>query len=109
MTERNIQLEHAGTVVVFDAMTGEVLHVHEKIVEIERGNSGKKCKVKNRECEEVRAQIAAECPGRRIDAVIAPRDMVPGPGEHYCVDALNRTVFLKKDCNATFGHRVAAG
>ena len=109
MTERRIQLEHAGTVVVFDAGNGEVLHVHEKIVETEGGNSDKKCKVKSRECEEVRAQIAAECRGRRVDAVIAPRDLVPGPGEHYCVDALNRTVFLKKDCNAPFGRLVSAG
>ena len=53
MTHPKIDHVLAGIVVAFDAETGDVLHVHEKIVETVDGQPGCATEISSEECEEI--------------------------------------------------------
>lgn len=79
-----------GTVVAYDADTGEVLDVVEKFVETEDGTPGyTKPQITSIERDEIRAEAVRSFPQRRVDVIVGPPEMDQGEDGaflHYQVD-----------------------
>ena len=79
-----------GTVVAFDADTGEVLDVVEKFVETEDETPGyTKPQITSIECDEIRAEAVRSFPQRRVDVIVGPPEMdhrEEGAFVHFHVD-----------------------
>jgi hypothetical protein len=80
-----------GLIVAFDADTGEVLHVHEKVVETVDDVPGCATEITSDECNEIRRMAAQEHCTRRVDVITEM-----GPSEEddlhyrYHVDPMTR-------------------
>ena len=66
-----IDFVSVGVIAVFDQDSGEVLHVHEKIVEVTDGAYKCGSEISEDERRELQEKIAAQHSDRRIDSVIA--------------------------------------
>jgi hypothetical protein len=102
MTFPNIDHMLVGIVVAFDAETGEVLHVQERLVETVDGKPGCTTEITSDECEEIRGDAAQNYPRRRVDVIVAPPEM--GEREdaaptRYHVDPMTRKLRVEPECN----------
>jgi hypothetical protein len=81
-----------GVVVAFDAETGDVFHIHQKIVETTDGKPAFSPEITTEEREKIRADAARDNPRRRVDVMVAPPEMAPSQGElvSYHVDPMTR-------------------
>jgi hypothetical protein len=91
MTQQNIDRERVGLIIAFDADTGEVLHVHEKVVETD-GSPGCRAEITSEDCSEIREMAAQDHCNRRVDVITDN-----GPSEedlryHYHVDLMTRVL-----------------
>lgn len=85
-----------GTVVAYDADTGEVLDVVEKFVETEDGTPGyTKPQITSIECDEIRAEAVRSFPQRRVDVIVGPPEMDQGEDELFCT---TKSIPTPKDC-----------
>jgi hypothetical protein len=100
MQNQNIDFVSAGLIVTFEADTGDVLHIREKIVETVDGKPGCSIKITNEECEQLREKIARDHAGRRVDAIVASPDTenyaLIGP-KRYLVDPMTRKLRIERD------------
>ena len=88
----------AGLIVAFDADTGEVVHIREKIIETVDGKPACKVSISPEECEQVRCTAAQRRPGCRVDAVIAPPDTENhdhNGSKRYHVDPISRKLWIE--------------
>jgi hypothetical protein len=97
------KIEHVlvGTVVAFDADTGEVLDVVEKFVETEdEAHSYAKPQITSIECEEIRADAARSFPQRRVDVIVGAPEMDhsdEGASVRYHVDPKGKTLRMEPE------------
>jgi hypothetical protein len=90
--QQNIGRERVGLVVAFDADTGKVLHVHEKVVETVDGEPGCRAEITSEECSEIREIAAKNHCNRRVDVITEK-----GPSDEdglyrYHVDPMTRVL-----------------
>jgi hypothetical protein len=89
-----------GVVVAYDADTGEVLDVNERFVETVDGKPGYATEITPTECDEIRADLARSFPERRLDVLVAPREMVEREKEvpvAYHVDPMTRKLRVEPE------------
>ena len=98
MKIKKIDHVSAGLIVAFDADTGEVVLIREKIIETVDGKPACKVKISSKECEQVREKAAHRRPGCRVEAVVAPSDTENhdhnGP-KRYNVDPVSRKLWIE--------------
>jgi hypothetical protein len=92
MTQRNIGHERAGLVVAFDADTGEVLHVHEKVVETVDGAPRCRAEITSEECSEIREMAAQNHCNRRVDVITEKGPSDEDVRYRYRVDPMTRVL-----------------
>jgi hypothetical protein len=63
----------AGYVIAYDAKGGDVLWVHEKIVEVIRGREERPIRISEAEREQVRVEAGQVFRGRAVEVLIAPQ------------------------------------
>ena len=99
-----------GIVVTFDADTGDVLHVHEKLVETIDGESSYSTDITADECEETRAYAARTFPRRRVDVIVASPELhqADAPGMRYHVDPMSRKLRVEPQNGPFFDPRFAS-
>jgi hypothetical protein len=92
MARQTIGLERVGLVVAFDADTGEVLHVHEKLVETVDGAPNCRTEITSEECSEIREMAAQSHCNRRVDVIteMGPKD--EDVHYRYRVDPMTRVL-----------------
>jgi len=101
MASQKIDNVATGLVVAFDADTGDVVHVHERLVESVDGAAVKADLPDAETCESIRCQAAEAHPRRRIDAIAVAADAVPSEeGRRLHVDPMTRQLRQMRD--ATF-------
>lgn len=81
-----------GLVVAFDADTGDVVHVHETLVESTDGAAVKAELPDAETCESIRCEAAEAHPRRRIDAIAVKADAAPSEGGRLHVDPMTRQI-----------------
>jgi hypothetical protein len=99
MAQQNIGLERVGLVVAFDADTGEVLHVHEKVVETVDGAPGCRAEITSEECSEIREMAARSHCNRRVDVIT---EMGPSDEDvhyRYRVDPMTRVLRAERQAD----------
>lgn len=82
----------AGYVFAYDAKSGEVLRTHEKSVEVIDGCEERPPRITEAECEQVRAEVARDFPGREVDALITPEGFALRENVLLSVDPGNKVV-----------------
>jgi hypothetical protein len=63
----NIDNKLVGLIVAFDAETGDVLHIHQKLVETVDGKAGYSTDIAPDEWEEIRSDTTRRRPRQRVD------------------------------------------
>ena len=102
MSLPNIDHRLVGVVVAFDADTGDVLHVHQKFVEVVDGEPSYSTEMTPDECEEIRAEAARYHPRQRVDVIMPPPELVQRDGEapvRYHVDPMTRKLRVEPLCD----------
>jgi hypothetical protein len=92
VTQQNTNLERVGLIIAFDADTGEVLHVHEKVVETVDGSAGYSTEITSEECGEIRELAAQDHCNRRVDVITDKRPSDEDLRYHYHVDPMTRVL-----------------
>jgi hypothetical protein len=92
MAQRNIGRERVGLVVAFDADTGEVLHVHEKLVETVDGTPSCRAEITSEECSEIREMVAQNHCNRRVDVITEKGPSDEEVHYRYRVDLMMRVL-----------------
>ena len=92
-----IDLVSVGIIAAYDKDTGEVLHVHETIVEVTNGEYHCGDHITEQECEDIKRQIAEKCKDRNIEIVDGPPElgMAQDRPVRYRVDLKNRSVSVE--------------
>lgn len=76
----------AGYVFAYDAMTGEVLWTHEKIVEVSREREACPIRITEMERDQVEAEAGRVFPDRKIESLIAPEGFALRENTRMSVD-----------------------
>lgn len=79
-----------GLVLAFDADTGDVVHVHERLAESIDGAEVKQTLVDRDTCEAIRCEVADVHPRRRIDAIAVSADIAGAEEGTLHVDPMTR-------------------
>lgn len=101
MTLPNVDHVLMGLIVAFDAETGDVLQVHQKIVETEDGEAVVSKDITAEESDSVRAVAARLFPRRRVAVIVVPPEVVPPEGQRvrYHVDPQTRKLRVESLCD----------
>lgn len=97
MASTKIDNVATGLVVAFDADTGDVVHIHETLVESVEGAAVKAEPPDAETCESIRCQAAEAHPRRRIDAIAVRAEAGPSEGERLHVDPMTRQLRHLRD------------